>query len=349
MTQAQTQVIAKSKISLLQLAEKLKNVSEACRLTECSRTTFYDYKKKYQENGWEGLIPVVRQGQPNLKNRINKDIEEKVLEFTFEKPVYGQQHVANELKVLGVDVSGATVRNIWLRHNLETKGKRLKWFEEELRKRQITPTDEQLYWLEQSKLEQELKSQEVGEIETHHPGYLLGQDTYYFGVIKKVGRIYMQTVIDTFSNVGFAMLFTSKKHLNSVAILHEKVLPFFEENNVSVLRILTDNGTEYCGNPLNHKYEIYLNLNDIEHSRTRVKTPRTNGACERLNQTILNEFIKIYFRKKIYESLEDLQKDLDEYMYKYNFERTNQGKRCKGRTPYQTFKEGIENFEGSLN
>jgi transposase InsO family protein len=231
---------------------------------------------------------------------------------------------------------------------MNLKSRRLKWFEEELRKRQIKPTDEQLYWLEQAKMEQELKYQEVGEIETHHPGYLLGQDTYYFGVIKKVGRIYMQTVIDTFSNIGFAMLFTSRKQFNSAAILHEKVLPFFEEHNIPVLRILTDNGTEYCGNPINHKYEIFLSLNDIEHTRTKVRRPRTNGACERLNQTILNEFIKINFRKKIYESIEDLQMDLDVYMNKYNFERSNQGKRCNGRTPYQTFKDGIENFEGSL-
>lgn len=345
----QTELIARSKISLLQLAEKLENVSEACRFSECSRTTFYDYKKKYMENGWEGLIPVVRQGQPNLKNRISKDIEDKVLEYTLENPVFGPLHVSNELKLLGIEISGSTVRNIWLRHNMVYMDQRLKWMEDELRKRQIEPTEEQRYWLEQSKLERELRSEETGEIETHHPGYLLGQDTYYFGAIKKVGRIYMQTVIDTFSNVGFAMLFTSKRNLNSVAVLHEKVLPFFQEHNVPVLRILTDNGTEYCGNPMTHKYELFLSLNDIEHTRSRVRRPQTNGACERLNQTILNEFIKINFRKKIYESLEDLQKDLDAYMYKYNFERTNQGKRCNGRTPYQTFKEGIVSFEGILS
>lgn len=127
--------------------------------------------------------------------------------------------------------------------------------------------------------------------------------------------------------------------------LNSEVLPFFDQHGISVLRVLTDNGREYCGIKETHHYQLYLYLNDIEHTKTKVRHPQTNGATEKLNQTIKNEFYSVAFRKKLYKTLEEMQVDLNEFMKDYNFERTNQGKRCKGNTPYETFTKGVKLYQ----
>ena len=102
-------------------------------------------------------------------------------------------------------------------------------------------------------------------------------------------------------------------------------------------RILTDRGTEYCGNPEHHEYELYLAVENIDHSRTKAKSPQTNGIVERYHKTMLNEFYRIAFRKKIYATIGELQSDLDHWMAEYNEARTHQGRYCFGKTPMQTF------------
>ena len=129
-----------------------------------------------------------------------------------------------------------------------------------------------------------------GEIETAHPGYLGSQDTFYVGTIKGVGRIYQQTFVDTYSKWAAAKLYTTKTPITAADLLNDRVLPFFAEQGMGVIRILTDRGTEYCGKPENHDYQLYLALNDIEHSRTKANHPQTNGICERFHKTILQEF-----------------------------------------------------------
>ncbi|BDM64592.1 hypothetical protein NFHSH190041_20440 [Shewanella sp. NFH-SH190041] len=107
-----------------------------------------------------------------------------------------------------------------------------------------------------------------------------------------------------------------------------------------MLRILTDRGTEYCGKVEQHDYQLYLAINDIDHTKTKARHPQTNGICERFHKTILNEFYQVTFRKNLYDSLEALQKDLDEWLMYYNNERTHQGKMCCGRTPMDTLIDG---------
>ena len=208
----------------------------------------------------------------------------------------------------------------------------------------VVLTESQVKALEEQKEEK----QAHGEIETHHSGFLFAQDTYYVGYIKGIGKIYQQTGIDTFSNLGFAKLYLDKTQTVAADFLNSKVLPVFDEHNISILRVLTDRGTEYCGRPETHHYQLYLHLNDIVHTKTKARHPQTNGACEKLNQTIQNEFYATAFRKKYYKTLEEIQSDLDSFMDKYNKDRTNQGKRCKGRTPYETFIEGIDFYKNMV-
>jgi transposase InsO family protein len=198
-------------------------------------------------------------------------------------------------------------------------------------------TEEQLQALEKAKDEKEAH----GEIETEHPGYLGAQDTFYVGTLKGVGRIYQQTVIDTYAKVAFAKLYDRKNALVAADILNDRVLPFYEEHGIPLLRILTDRGTEYCGNREHHAYQLYLALEDIEHSRTKAKSPQSNGICERFHKTILDEFYRVAFRRKVYNSLDELQADLDRWLIEYNQQRTHSGKYCFGKTPMQTFEDSL--------
>jgi len=194
-------------------------------------------------------------------------------------------------------------------------------------------TEEQLRCLEKAKLEK----QAHGEIETEHPGYLCSQDTYFVGTMKGVGRIYQQTVIDTYTRVAFAKLYLEKTAITAADMLNSEVLPWFHERNIPVLRILTDRGTEYCGNVENHSYQLYMALENIDHSRTKARSPQTNGICERFHRTMKEEFYDVAFRKKVYQNLDELQHDVNEWLRRYNEFRPHSGKYCYGRTPYQTF------------
>jgi len=301
-----------------------------------SRDTFYRVRKAYEEGGIEALKEKSRR-VPNIRNRVPFHVEEAVVALALEDPSLGQKRASDVLRRREVFISPAGVRCVWLRHNLETFKKRLKALEEHIAKTGEVLTDEQLRAMEKAKEEKIA----WGEIETEHVGYLGSQDTFYVGTIKGVGRIYQQTFIDTFSSVAFAKLYTSKHPINSADLLNDRVIPCFDQHGIPLLRILTDRGTEFCGKPDKHDYELFLALNDIEHSRTKAKHPQTNGICERFQKTVLDEFYSIAFRKKIYLSLDELQQDLDMWMAKYNTQRPHQGKRCQGKTPMETFMENL--------
>lgn len=161
------------------------------------------------------------------------------------------------------------------------------------------------------------------------------------GTLKGVGRIYQQTFIDTYSKVGFAKLYDRKTPITAADLLNDRVLPFFEAQTIPLNRVLTDRGTEYCGAPERHEYELYLAVENIDHTRTKTRHPQTNGICERFHKTMLNEFYRVTFRKKIYRTLEELQVDLDAWMEAYNQQRSHQGRWCYGKTPMHTFMDSV--------
>lgn len=335
------QYLIRRKLNMLELGDQLGNISDACRRLGVSRQHYYDIRNAIREEGLEGLLEKSRKA-PRLANRVAPEIESAVLEHTLEHPTEGQVRVSNELKrTRNITVSPTGVRSIWIRHELKTKKERLRWLEKNAAETGRVLTESQVQALELAREEKEAH----GEIETFHPGFLLGQDTYYVGYIKGVGKIYQQTGIDTFSNVGFAKLYQDRTGLTAADFLNDKVLPFFDTHSIRLLRTLTDRGSEYCGKTEHHPYQLYLHLNEIEHSRTKARHPQTNGATERLNQIIQEEFYAVAFRKTLYTSLEQLQTDLDGYMKRYNEERTNQGKRCQGKTPLETFLGGLDLYQ----
>lgn len=326
--------IIKPKLGLLELAKQLGNVQQACQVMGYSRDSYYRFKKLYEQGGEQALQEISRK-KPIEKNRVEPHVEQSVLNMALEYPAYGQHRAANELAKKGIQVSGSGVRSIWLRHDLESFKKRLIALETKVAQDGFVLTEAQVQALEKAKAKREAH----GEIETQHPGYLGAQDTYYVGNIKGIGSIYQQTFIDTYSRVGFAKLYTKKNALVAADMLNDQVIPYFENEQVKLLRVLTDRGTEYCGKKETHAFQLYLNLEDVAHTKTRANSPQTNGICERFHKTMKSECYEIMFRRKLYTTLEEVQTDVNQWLEFYNQERPHSGKHCYGKTPAQTWQD----------
>jgi len=324
--------VARHRLSVLEMAETLGNISEACRRRGMDRTSFYEWKRRFQTHGLEGLkdMPPIPKTQPHQTTPEN---EAAILECSLAHPSWGCVKLSDFLKLQGISVSSPTVQKILIRNGLASVYDRWLKVEERHLEEGITLSAEQV-----AKIEKYNPCFRERHVESSRPGELLSQDTFFVGHLKGVGKVFLHACVDTYGSYAFGFLHTGKKPECAAALVHNDILPFYKEHGLTVGAILTDNGREFCGTE-NHPFELYLALNDIEHRRTKVKSPKTNGFIERFNKTVLDEFFRITFRENFYESVEALQEDLDRWLVHYNTERPHRGYRNRGKRPIDTILE----------
>ena len=325
-----------AKISLLQLAKELGNIQKACKSAGIARSSFYDIKRAYEQFGRLGLIEAKRGRKPQ---ELAPEIENKGLEFTRENPSYSYFRLARELQLNGNGIGESTIKRVWKKHSLVRKLDRYLWLDKEVMEGRGVMTENAIKAVRRLKA---LEQATDNHVEVSRPGELLSQDLYCVGSIKGIGRIYTQAAVDCFTSMAFVRLCTNKRPMDALALVHEKILPFYDSHDVTVGAILTDGGREYCGRADKHLYELYLGSQNIEHRVTRPASPWTNGFVERFHRTLKDEFFAKAFREKWYDSVEELQKDLDAYLVKYNERRPHDGYRTNGRTPLQAFRDFLE-------
>ena len=330
------QRIARRKLSLLELAQDLGNVSRACKLVGYSRQQFYEIRRNYQTYGAAGLVDKMKGPKGPHPNRVAPEIEQAVLDHALAHPTHGPMRVAHELALRGLQVSSGGVRGVWSRHDLLTKHERLLRLEKTTAERPIELTPEQARLLE--RFSPEFRER---HIEAQHTGALVAVDTFFVGVLKGVGKVYLQTVIDCHSRYAWARLFTNKLPVTAVQTLNNEVLPTFEEHGAVIEAVLSDNGREFCGREDQHPYELFLQLEGIAHKTTRVGRPQSNGIVERLHRTLLDEHLRVQGRTVWHETVAEMQTALDAFLLRYNRERPHQGRGMNGRTPWQAFRDGL--------
>jgi len=328
MTVAEKKVVH-HRLNALELAKALGNVSEACRRRGICRSQFYEYKRRFQTHGLEGLKDLPPRPKPPPMP-TPPEVVQKGLDLSTRNPMWGCVRLANRLRLMGVSISSPTIQHLLIKHGLASRYDRLLKLEQRATTEKLDLSAEQIRAIEKAN-----PCFRERHVESKRPGELLAQDTFYVGQLKGVGKVYLQAVVDTYGSYAFAYLHTAKVPEHAALVLHNDVLPQYQKWGLTVGAVLTDNGREYCGTE-SHPYEVYLALNDIRHRRTKVKSPRTNGFVERFNRTILDEFLRPAFRQRFYTSLKALQKDLDAWLKFYNHERPHQGYRNQGKRPIDT-------------
>lgn len=328
--------VARRKLSLLELATDMQNVSKACRLMGYSRQQFYEIRRQYQVHGAAGLADRLPGAKGPHPNRVADEVEKAVLDHCLAAPTQGCLRVAQELALKGIQISSTGVRGVWMRHGLLSKHERLLRLERAVREDKFTITEEQAKTLE--RFSPEFRER---HIEVKKTGELVAVDTFFVGSLKGVGKVYLQSVLDCFSRYAWGRLYTSKLPVTAMHVLNTDVLPFFEAHGAAIQTVLSDNGREFCGRPDSHPYELFLQLEGIEHRTTKVRRPQSNGFIERLHRTLLDEHFRIAGRTKWYETIEEMQKDLDAYLVQYNTKRPHQGRMMNGKPPAEMFVKGL--------
>lgn len=329
MSQTSERKLAENRLKLLQFAQTLGNVSEACRKLGVSRSQFYEYKERFEQHGLDGLkdLPPIHKTHPQT---TSPEVVERLLELSRSEPGWGCQKLSAKLRQIGISLSAVTVQDILAKQGLGTRSERLYALEKRHLEEQVELTAQQTRLLEKHN-----PCFRERHIESSRSGELLSADTSQVGRLEGIGRVVLHALVDTYGSYAFGLVHSTKQPEASAFVLHEQAMPFYAEHGLTVEALLTDNGREFCGTDA-HPYELYLALNDIEHRRTPLGSPQSNGFAERFIRTAKEEFFVPALKRKLYQTIDDLQTDFEDWLQVYNTERPHLGYRNMGACPIQT-------------
>jgi len=299
------------------------NVSQICPILGRSRTWFYKWMGRFRVLGPEGLSNQTRRLCP--ANRTSLDVEGEALTAAEKFPSYGPQRIAFLLQQMNIPIGKTAVYGVLKRYGLNRKQDRWEW---------VRKLNGEIVRL--SDLDTDRQRSKKRHIQADDPGELICVDLFYVGCIKGIGRIYQMTACDAATSFAWARLYTDKSARSALDFLAHILK---NAHGARVRSILTDNGKEFTTHwkSKNHPFERVLKTRGIRHRYTKVQHPWTNGFVERLNRTILEEFYQVVLRKKRYDTVKELQTDLDQFIFVYNFNRPHQGYKLKGRVPAERF------------
>ncbi|MGR5297005.1 helix-turn-helix domain-containing protein [Vibrio mediterranei] len=323
----------RAKLAFLRLAEELGNVSKACQMYGYSRDSYYRIKKLYEQGGEAALVAQVRE-KPLLRNRVSKDVQSKLIEFTFENPKLGQKKVSEALTEQGYFISPNGVRSVWLRYDLETKQKRISALKVKADRGEVTLSDKQI---EALNLQLDSIKTSTGQLDTNGPGDLLVQDCIRFDYFTDLGDVFLHLVIDSYSRFVFCLFSESNDSSIAVGLLKEQVIPALSQYNIEVNRILTDRGAEFFSSSEPTPFQHYLDENSIKHLKIKAyNSSKISGLCFEYMQHIKAQFCTPAARQQRISSIEELSSAFDEWLQKDNYHREDTSAYCFGKTHYKT-------------
>jgi hypothetical protein len=280
-----------------------------------NRKWFYKFKRRFEVNGFEGLRDKIR-SSPSMPHALPLEKRLAILDVIYDKPVRGPRYIRDALAQKGIFISEGAIWSFLSSEGLNKRRKRRLWAESQGKAGVFTEKERQYMQAKHH------------HIESKNPGELVSLDTFTVSV-NGLGKIWQYTGCDTYSSYGWAKLYWNKTADNSVDFVFNHIVRNCPEGKVK--RVLTDQGTEfYCAR---HKdvdgyFTVALLHGDIKHTVTKKAHPWTNGYAERLNQTIWQEFYLSRLARE-FNSLEDLQRELDAFMTEYNFKRVHTGYKLK--------------------
>jgi len=312
--------VARRRLSVLRLAERLGNASEACRRTGVDRTSFYQWKRRFAREGLPGLatrVPVRKEHPFRTPARV----ERRIVELAISSPAHGCDRIARALAKAGTTVSGVTIQKILSKAKLGTYETRAAALETRYVQGCRKLSAEQIEFLEHVN-----PCFRERDLEVCTPGEMLCVGMFFLGRFEGLGPVYVHPVVDGFSSYAFAKLSTITRIGPAIEALQEQALPFFSEHRIAIRSVLSGRLSESDRKAL----DVYSRDRRIEHR------PRDGslGFIERFRRTAINEFLRRPFVRRLSRAgLSRLQREFDDWLASYNEERPHEGYPNYGATP----------------
>lgn len=312
------QIIAHRRRRLLELADELKNISEACRQMGVSRTRYYEWKELSDQYGLDALTPKQRR-RPQLPNATPTHVVAELLTIAVTEPTLGCRQLADRLAERTYVVSKTTVQKILVDHGLGRRSQRV------ARAAAIAAATTGL-----------VTEAAAGDVEPFgfchwaaDPGGLVAMDSFYIGNLKGVGKVYQLTAIDTATRWAIMMIVLGPVTAAHTARFLDILVRRWRRLGFPVKAVLTDNGPEYVG----RAFTAAVAAKGVNHRRIPPRSPNHNAVCERFHGTALQECWRPAFHRRRFTSIRQLQAEADAWLIRYNTRRRNHGNYMAGRTP----------------